>query len=347
MRKIVILLLVFLSLSQGFSQIVPSSCNTPYLLNSIYEPDLKNLALRRLFELQSPDTATVKIPEFWIDTIREGMSAIVNAGSLPQRDSIFNLYCVHDNAPNNIFIYKEIMVFVDTSIAWTQAWQNMQTLTGNIVIDNLMTQFGYQIVQFNNFSFGSMALIHTDSLWNINAVINQLEAVQGVIFAESNAIIGTAGRIAYQKIGTTRFYNFVFEWNDCFDGCDNSRTWRYRVFEDCSVEFLGIVDWGVFGIEPLPAPINCNVFTGFPEHPDPNSGFRVYPVPATEYLHIQNPGSAIVRIQFFNVNGRLILEKNQSEIEIVNISELKNGFYQALFFTETGELKTHKLLIQR
>jgi len=347
MRKIVILVLVVLSLSQGFSQIVPSSCTTPYLLNSIYEPDLKNLALRRLFEVHSPDTAFVKIPDIWIDTIRAGMSAIVNAVSLPQRDSIFNLYCVHDNAPNNIFIYKEIMVFVDTSVAWTQAWQNMQTLTGNAVIDNLMTQFGYQIVQFNNFSFGSMALIHTDSLWNINAVINQLEAVPGVLFAEANAIIGTAGTIVYQKVGPTRYYNFVFEWNDCFDGCDNSRTWRYRVFEDCSVEFLGIVDWGVFGIEPLPAPLNCNVFTGFPEHPDPNSGFRVYPVPATEYLHIQNPGSAIVRIQFFNVNGRLILEKNQSEIEIVNISELKNGFYQALFFTETGELKTHKLLIQR
>lgn len=347
MRKIVILVLVVLSLSQGFSQIVPSSCTTPYLLNSIYEPDLKNLALRRLFEVHSPDTAFVKIPDIWIDTIRAGMSAIVNAVSLPQRDSIFNLYCVHDNAPNNIFIYKEIMVFVDTSVAWTQAWQNMQTLTGNAVIDNLMTQFGYQIVQFNNFSFGSMALIHTDSLWNINAVINQLEAVPGVLFAEANAIIGTAGTIVYQKVGSTRYYNFVFEWNDCFDGCDNSRTWRYRVFEDCSVEFLGIVDWGVFGIEPLPAPVNCNVFTGFPEPPDPNSGFRVYPVPATEYLHIQNPGSAIVRIQFFNVNGRLILEKNQSEIKIVDISELKNGFYQALFFTERGELKTHKLLIQR
>lgn len=347
MRKIVILVLVVLSLSQGFSQIVPSSCTTPYLLNSIYEPDLKNLALRRLFEVHSPDTAFVKIPDIWIDTIRAGMSAIVNAVSLPQRDSIFNLYCVHDNAPNNIFIYKEIMVFVDTSVAWTQAWQNMQTLTGNAVIDNLMTQFGYQIVQFNNFSFGSMALIHTDSLWNINAVINQLEAVPGVLFAEANAIIGTAGTIVYQKVGSTRYYNFVFEWNDCFDGCDNSRTWRYRVFEDCSVEFLGIVDWGVFGIEPLPAPVNCNVFTGFPEPPDPNSGFRVYPVPATEYLHIQNPGSAIVRIQFFNVNGRLILEKNQSEIKIVDISELKNGFYHALFYTETGELKTHKLLIQR
>jgi hypothetical protein len=68
-----------------------------------------------MWELNSPDTALVAIPQQWQDTIMDGLAATCNAVSIPERDTVFNFYCVHDLASSGIFITKEIKVFVDTS----------------------------------------------------------------------------------------------------------------------------------------------------------------------------------------------------------------------------------------
>lgn len=347
MRKIVIFFLFTLLIRQGFSQIVPSSCEPPVLLETSYDADISNMALRRMYEVQSPDTSLIAIPQTWKDTILEGMAAILNAVSIPERDSVFNLYCVHDLAPHNLFIYNQLIVFVDTSYAWTQAWQNMQTLTGNPAIDNLLVQYQYQIVQFSHFSFGSMALLESSSLWNIYALIDQIEQVQGVLFAEPNALIGTAGRIDYVKQGTQRFYNFEFQWNDCFDGCDNSHTWKFSVLEDCSVEFLGTEDWGFFGIEPLPAPANCNLFSGLSPSPFIPPVIQISPNPACNYITLGPESVQIEKLQLFNPFGALVLEKNASEIRYLDVSAFNCGLYTLKIYTSGHHTSVHKLLIHR
>lgn len=347
MRKFVIFTLLFLVMRQGFSQIVPSSCEPPALLQTTYEPDISNLALRRIFELESPDTASIVIPQTWRDTILEGMAAILNAVSIPQRDSIFNLYCVHDLAAHPVFIYDQLIIFVDTSYSWTQAWQNLQTQTGNPLIDALMTQYQYQIVQFTNLSFGSMAVIQTNSFWNILALIHQFEQIPGVQFAEPNSIVGAAGRIQYNKTGTERYYNFEFQWNDCFDGCDNSRTWKYRVFEDCSVQFLGIEDWGFFGIEPLPDPLNCNLFSGTDPGRTSDHLIQIFPNPADDQITFETGSLTIEGLQVISGQGVLILEKNEPNIRNVNISFLPCGLYIIKLYTSDHHASIHKLLIYR
>ncbi|MDO8899094.1 MAG: hypothetical protein Q7V19_15695, partial [Bacteroidales bacterium] len=95
MKKIAILIILLISTVILQSQ-TPSDCTIPYELIENYERDIKNLSLKRMAELNSPDFALISIPQTWQDTIAGGMAAIMNALSLPESDSVFNLYCVHD-----------------------------------------------------------------------------------------------------------------------------------------------------------------------------------------------------------------------------------------------------------
>ena len=121
-----ILLLTLLSLPL-FAQ-TPSDCSlSPQLLNA-YEWDIANMAIRNMQQNNSPSLSLVTIPQTEKDLIEKGLAAVLNSG-LPEADSVFNLYCVHDRT-SYVMTWQSMMVWVDTSVAWTAAWQNLTTLTG-------------------------------------------------------------------------------------------------------------------------------------------------------------------------------------------------------------------------
>jgi hypothetical protein len=319
----------------------PSDCAVPQELIENYERDIKNLSLKRMAELSSPDFALISIPQAWQDTIAGGMAAIMNALSLPESDSVFNLYCVHD-LTGPLQIYNEMLIQVDVSYPWTQAWQNLNALTGNPAIDALVTRYGLTVSAFYDWSFADYALLHTDSLLNIYALIDSLVAVEGIISGEPNAFFGTAGKIEYQKLGDIRYYDFYFQFNDCFDGCDNHRKWMFKVNADCSVEYLGAENWGVFGIEPLPAPVNCNIFTSLRER-QLHKRVSIYPNPSDGVFSIERLETGNILI-IYDASGR-ILQMKRVEGTTTQISIQTKGIY-VLEVKRVNGIERHKLVVR-
>ena len=186
MKKLYILLVV-LAASSNVNAQVQSNCTVPPELLNYYERDIKHLAVCRMFEIHSPDTVNVTIPSEYIDTIAEGMAGIVNAiPVIPEADSVFNLYCVH-NIKGCIGEYNGFLVKVDTSYAWTDAWQNLQTMTGDPFMDTIITRYSLYIQQFYYWSTGCVAVINSDSTWNLYALCDTLEMVPGVLYAHKNS----------------------------------------------------------------------------------------------------------------------------------------------------------------
>jgi hypothetical protein len=345
MKKVTILFLLTLCLASAHAQ-VPSDCTVPSQLSLTYERDIKNMAIRRMYEVQHADTSFIAIPATQFDSVAEGLAAILNAVSIPQRDSIFNMYCVHDNS-TSMQTYHGLLVQVDTTFAWTQAWQNLISFTGDPLMDALVQNYHLAVAQFYNWSFGNYALLHTDSLWNIYALIDSLESIAGVIYAEPDAVFGAAGKILYSVSGSGRYYDFYFEFNDCFDGCDNYRDWKYKVNPDCSVEYLGFEDWGVFGISPLPAPLNCNVFTSVIE----NSSLvncRIFPNPSNDKLTISwnkslnRPHDVVL----FDMGGRevkRILNIHSAELKM-DISRLPAASYVLKLYEDEKVISSGKIM---
>ncbi len=326
-----ILFFAFLApLFSGFYAQVPSDCTVPPLLATEYERDIKNLTLRRMYEVKTPDTAFVEIPQQWIDTIAEGMAAIFNATSFPERDSVFNLYCVHDAfSLTPLQIYQRLIITVDLSYAWTQAWQDLNSLTGYDYIDSLMVKYDLSVEDFHGWPYGNHAILQTDSLWNVYALTNLFKEAEGVIHADPDYLIGGAGAILYEKEGHNRYYEFYFEFYDCFDGCDNYRMWKFQVTDDCSVNYLGSTSWGVFGILPLPSPVNCNTFVSTAEPKTPSEEYAIYPNPATDLLTIDIESTLTeTPYTLFDQLGRQLLSgKLNGSPSTLDISSLKPGLY--------------------
>jgi hypothetical protein len=336
MKNTIIAFLLATGINISHGQPIPASCDPLPALEAFYTWDVRNLTLRRMWELNSPDTALVSIPLQWQDTVMGGLAAVSNAFVLPERDSVFNLYCVHDLASSGIFITKEIMVFVDTSYSWTDAWQNLVTLTGDPQIDAIVTKYDLEVIDFSNFSFGNMALLATDSLWNVYALIDSLEMIAGVEYGEPNQLIGAAGRIIYSKEGNERYYTFWFQWNDCFDGCDNGHAWKFKVYEDCTVEFLGTEDWGVFGILPLPEPINCNVLTGTAEDELPVNDYALFPNPVENELVITGPIDEFAQVSIYDFTGKMIVQRSFYKTLSIGFSDFRPGIYLLHIREESG-----------
>ena len=87
MKKLFLLLLALFAIINSKSQ-VQSDCTVPTELMTYYERDIKQLAVCRMFQIHSADTARVKIPREYIDTIAGGMAGLINLiEEIPQIDS--------------------------------------------------------------------------------------------------------------------------------------------------------------------------------------------------------------------------------------------------------------------
>lgn len=313
---------------------IPSDCTIPSVLREAYERDVAGLAIERLQDQGGPNSELIKIPDIVTDSILAGMAAIFDlAGTLPEADSVFNRYCVHDNFGS--LASFGFLVGVDTDSPIAQAWSEGNTLTGNAILDTLLTTYGFTLQ--NYFSFGAAAFT-TDRYLNLFALADSITAsVPGILYGEPDYLIGGAGQIHYSIDSEGhQFYDFSYEWNDCFDGCDNFYTWSFQVTPDCEVLFLGTNQGGVFGLEELPAPTDCMLTTGT-ENLIAYPRFQLFPNPATESLRWRAalaPEQGSWRI--YNAQGQLLRQGDWS-LQEIDLRTWNAGSYWLQAFDEQGQ----------
>lgn len=299
------------------------NCTVPPVLTNFYNDDIGALTVQFMLS-STPDSDFIALPAVHYNEIAEGMAAIFNT-SMPERDSVFDMYCIH--WPYGVSICKGFIIAFDTSYAWTTAWQNVQTVTGNPAIDNIFSNHQLTVTSYNNWSFAQAVTVDASQVINYDALSDSLLMIPGISWCDPNALIGTAGYIEYTKSGTNRHYEFRCEWNDCFDGCDNSHTWKFDVDPNCNVTFAGSSDWWVFNYEPLPAPMNCNISTGLINHLNKDE-VSIYPNPFTDQLNIRlsNNDKGVLKIR--DLWGRIIFSKPITSVNsIIDLKGQPGGIY--------------------
>lgn len=329
---------------------IPSDCTVPNALYSTYERDLTQLATARLFETESADTALVRIPQAVIDSIAEGMAAIINS-AIPEKDSVFNIHCLH-NVNGWPGPYGGFLVKVDTAYAWTAAWQNVQTMTGDANIDSMLVNYRLNVSDFYHWSIGNYANLVVDGSWNILALMDSIGMIDGVIQVEPNSILGGAGFFDYNVVGNWRYYDFTLEWMDCFDGCDARKTWQFRVNDACMVEYLGFEQYCLFGpsCDELPAPTNCNIFTSMPEVALPIQVYSIYPNPCASHMLLRSePGLKNATLLIFNMQGQLQMQWQHLHGQAIdlNTDKLPSGLYTLHVQQEGARFYQQKLAVAR
>lgn len=340
MKKLLVLVMMIISLPHVNAQIT-SSCIPPAILQTNYDSDVKHLALKRIYELNSPYKDTIDIPQNYQDTIWQGLAAIYNLTTVLQRDSVFDNYCIHQE-PSYV-VNRSIYVGVDLAYSWTAQWQSLNTTTGIIALDNLLSTYGFTVTAFSTFG-GDYATLTTTQDINVTPLCDSLETFGGVIYSEPNYPAGYGNEIVYNKTLNARFYDFTVGYGDCPAGCTGKHTFKFKVYDDCSVDYLGVTDL----IDPtssIPLPVNCYITTGL-GHTKNLSGFKIYPNPAENFLNVKKNDLSYSNYTISNLHGKILQNGNLFENTNISIENLESGLYLISFYNPSNKMSVNYKFIK-
>jgi hypothetical protein len=201
----------------------------------LYREDSYSLADRYLLQIKS---TSVEIPSSLSATLLNGLLRIYNLQSLPERDTIVQLYPIHVSGYK--YALYEVIVIVDPTRQWTQKWKNRERLTGNPEVDLLVQRYDLFVQDYIVSSWGSeLAVLRSSRALHIQQLAECFKKIDGVTTAECNGSAGSGNDVLAEPESNAWKYTFVLGWGDCPSGCIFRRMWDFRVFTDGRVEFLG------------------------------------------------------------------------------------------------------------
>ncbi|MBI5538978.1 MAG: T9SS type A sorting domain-containing protein [Bacteroidia bacterium] len=323
----------------GYSQ-TPSNCNISASLQTNYDWDVKHLALKSIFtNITSTYRDSIIVPQSVQQPIWEGLAAIYNLTTIPERDSVFNNYCIHQQPSE--YLFNSIYIGVDTSYSWTDNWQNMlTTTTGYTALDNLLSTYGFSITHFSTFGSCYATLTTTQNI-NVQPLCDSIETFTGVNYSEKKPYNGDGNRITYTESGSNKFYNFTIGFGDCPSGCTSTHTFRFKVYNDCSVEYLGILD-NITPGDLIPSPVNCYLGSNIIEE---NKNFNIYPNPSEDFIIVESTHLDDTNYSIVNLYGQTVKSGNLKEETKILIKNLSAGIYLVRFYNKTNnEIGNYKFI---
>jgi hypothetical protein len=247
MKKINLIFILLIVFNSLFGQIVESSCEAPDSIVEKYQDDADVLTLRKFYDNDMTWADSIEIPDAHSDTILNALLAVWNAEDLAARDTVVEMSNIH--AAIN-FSVNRFRIKCDTSVDWVHQLENGNFPTGNNTVDSLMTRYPLSIENIINHLY---FFFISDINYNMPVLANIFDSIDGVIntHTPSGDYPGVYNKDIISNIGSEYVYlTFSFGWNDCLSGCLDWRHWDFKVYYDCSVEFVDsygsiVPYWGI------------------------------------------------------------------------------------------------------
>lgn len=216
----------------------PSIVAPPSLPDSVaeaYAEDAANLAFEIVRETDG-DAADIVLPTALRETLFNALGHVWHVNDIPARDSVVSQCDIHVFPGYSL---HEIIVAVDTSASWVQAWMNGNVQTGELAIDRITQAWDLTLNDpLNPDCSLCFVVLRTDQSLNTVALAAEFTGIQGVWYAESNGFGGDGNTIdvAPHEDAIELVYSRGF--GDCPAGCIGRHYWRFSVAADGSVEFV-------------------------------------------------------------------------------------------------------------
>lgn len=215
----------------AFDVVVPPADDSaiPVERRARYHDDAAQIVARSL-----PDGHGPELPAEALASLYARLVLVDNAREVRGRDSVVELYAIHAATPP----VRAVMVAVERSAPWIDAWLEGRSLTGEVAIDALVDRYGLAVERCYPFGETVLCSLRTGRPLFIPAVAKEMAAAAGVRYAEPNAPIGTSTEIRALREADAVVLEYTLGWGDCPAGCVKAHSWRYRVYDDGRVEFV-------------------------------------------------------------------------------------------------------------
>ncbi len=311
---------VFLCIPKvGGSQIVQSSCIAQDSILAFYKTDADRLAVKNIFETNSAYKDSVIIHEELSTRILNALISVYNVTNIPERDEVIDSFDVHTYLNPSLTSFS---VKADSNEVWMQNIKNGIAPTSNIIVDNLINI--YSLTLDGYYTFGSTTAhrirFKSDNNLNLKPLTLEFFNVPGVHNSTVSSYPGDGNDIEVSLHSGYVKLIYKHGYGDCMAGCLHSDFFIFKVYDDCSVEFISTSQLGLTDEKPF-------------------SSVSVFPNPATHLLQISNSNKEseykILNLQGERVKNGVILNENS-----IDISELDSGIY----FIKVDEQKSIKFI---
>ena len=319
------------------NQIDTVDCNYyPWAGVSDWVIDAKRLALREIFVAQDSYKDSIQIPASRYMPILEDIQGIYLAGQPYITDSIFSKYKIHTCGSPNM---EQIYMHFDPNYSWVQQWAMGNILSTNDTVDALMNNFGLVLVNLVTSSSPYDGYVWTTYPLNVHPLGTFFASISGIssVYAGDFQVVSCDGSDIIRRDSTTfREYIFRYSAGDCPAGCTINHYWKFRVYPDCAVQYVG--SWGT----PLQHPTSII-------EPTTNNFFSISPNPATTSVSITTGDEVIgSTITVTDITGRKVLAAQLStQNSALTTSNFANGVYLLTLTTTSGQAATKKLVISK
>jgi hypothetical protein len=328
MRKTVISIFVLLCIiSTSFGQIVESSCEAPDSIVEKYQDDADALTLRKFYENELPWADSIEIPDAHSDTILNALLAVWNTEDLAARDTVVEMFDIHSR---ELYAVNYIYIGADSTLDWMQQLELGNIPCGNDTLDSLINRYILDITEYikDDYDILHWARLDGENNLNMGPLGRLIKPIYGVDYVDTLVNMVLDGNRIDCSINS-EFVELAYSygWGDCLNGCMYRRFWEFRVYYDCSVEYLG--SYG-----------NLLEDMGISEK---NDGFpiEIYPNPCRYHVNIHglNKQDMPIVYSLYNSNGAKILSGKTKNESIDLSSPIDAGLYILEIYTKEKTIR--------
>jgi hypothetical protein len=319
MHKLFILPLILLYNTILLAQPIPSTCVAPDSTKELYQKDANRLAVIKFHRRNYPEKDSIDIPKLHSDTILNALMAVYNLQGVSAKDTVvsqLNLHTFHNPFLNELFF------MADSTLGWMQQLRNGGLITGNSTIDSLLIKYSLNLKSYSTLSWAfayHMVVLHSNNLYNIIPLTKQIELISGVQYSGPQEVAGSGDNILDSIHSDHVELTYLKGWEDCPNFCINERFWKFKVYFDCSVEYMGSYGSTIdFFVPPLSLQHVQPVL--------PNKNISVSPNPFLNTIKIEGitePTQFVIQ----NVIGQTVMHGITNNGYIDNLQQLQEKVY--------------------
>jgi translation elongation factor EF-1beta len=310
---------------------VISSCNAPDSIVKKYKDDADRLAVRRVFYVNSTFKDSIEINKPISKKYQNALLAVYNATTLPARDTVVNAFKIHAYCNPGM---NYIVIQADTNTIWVKNLIHNNVPTGQPQFDYLLSKYYLHKINYFGYSAIQNIVMKTDTNYNTDALSQKFGLISGVT-SYADDCFSDVRDITDSINSNFTLLTYKYGWGDCPSGCGSHRYWQFKIFNNCSVEYLG--SYG--------DPITPPAFVGLQELKASVDNVKIYPNPIKGKLNVEfiiQPQISYLNIT--NSFGQLIFEKNNlNQKQEIDLSFLGSGIYY-LKVQNNSEQKIFKII---
>lgn len=261
------------------------------------------MAIRRVNHIASSYKDSVHINKEISSYYQKALVAVHNARAFSAVDTITRLLNIHTYNPG----LNSLVVMADSNLIWMNNLRYNILPTRDYSVDKMMQTYGLEKHFYSALMQPNMVVFRTDSNSNLAPLAKKMKSALGVKAAEAEYLYGDGNDITDSISPDYTDLNYSYGWQECPTGCEQRRFWKFRVYKDYSVEYMGSHGQPLIPALILTLQENENLF----------NDLRIYPNPVSSKLYIECDSKRIT-------NPSLTITNRAKEV-VYSSAKLING----------------------